>query len=63
MEALLSFTLLIVYNFETYSCIIIIDIDGNHLVLSAKHSLINLAQQLPLNNSQIHPNSVVHVSS
>jgi rRNA biogenesis protein RRP5 len=61
MEALLSLTLLIGYDFETCSCIII-DIEGNHLVLSAKHSLINSVQQLPLNLSQIHPSSVVHVS-
>lgn len=45
------------YEFDQ---LLVLDIDGNHLVLSAKHSLINLAQQLPLNNSQIHPNSVVH---
>ncbi|KAG6700889.1 hypothetical protein I3842_08G135300 [Carya illinoinensis] len=45
------------YEFDQ---LLILDIVGNNLVLSAKHSLINSSQQLPLDLSQIRPNSVVH---
>lgn len=45
------------YKFDQ---LLVLDIDGNNLVLSAKYSLINSAHQLPLNLSQIQPNSVVH---
>lgn len=45
----------------SYLSRIYIDIEGNHLILSAKYSLINSAQHLPSELSQIHPNSVVHV--
>ena len=40
---------------------VILDVEGNNVILSAKYSLINSAQQLPLDLTQIRPNSVVHV--
>lgn len=39
------------------------DIENNNLILSAKYSLINSAQQLPLEPSQVHPQTIIHVSS
>nr|XP_017192432.1 rRNA biogenesis protein RRP5-like [Malus domestica]XP_028949064.1 rRNA biogenesis protein RRP5-like [Malus domestica] len=45
------------YEFDR---LLVLDIEGNYLILSAKYSLINSAQQLPSELSQIHPNSVVH---
>lgn len=45
------------YEFDQ---LLVLDISGNNLVLSAKHSLINLAEQLPLDISQIHHNTVIH---
>ncbi|CAB4317299.1 unnamed protein product [Prunus armeniaca] len=45
------------YEFDQ---LLVLDIEGNNLILSAKYSLINSAQQLPSELSQIHPNSVVH---
>ncbi|PQQ21311.1 rRNA biogenesis protein RRP5 isoform X1 [Prunus yedoensis var. nudiflora] len=45
------------YEFDR---LLVLDIEGNNLILSAKYSLINSAQQLPSELSQIHPNSVVH---
>lgn len=42
---------------------VVVDISGNNLVLSAKLSLINLAEQLPSDISQIHHNTVIHVSN
>ncbi|KAJ4823880.1 hypothetical protein Tsubulata_010462 [Turnera subulata] len=37
-----------------------IHFESNNLVLSAKYSLINSADQIPSDLSQVHPNSVVH---
>ncbi|KAL5741947.1 hypothetical protein ACOSP7_028679 [Xanthoceras sorbifolium] len=45
------------YEFDQ---LLVLDTEGNNLQLSAKYSLINLAQQLPSDASNIHPNSVVH---
>lgn len=39
-----------------------VDVKGNNFILSAKSSLIKSAQQIPAEISQMHPNSVVHVS-
>lgn len=39
-----------------------VDIEGHNLVLSAKYSLINSAEKLPVEISEIHPNTMVHVS-
>ncbi|KAL1204733.1 rRNA biogenesis protein RRP5 [Cardamine amara subsp. amara] len=40
--------------------LLILDIEGNNLALSAKYSLIKLAEELPLDFSQLQPHSVVH---
>ncbi|XP_031396337.1 rRNA biogenesis protein RRP5 isoform X3 [Punica granatum] len=40
--------------------LLVLDIEGHNLVLSAKHSLINSAEKLPSEISEIHPNIVVH---
>ncbi|KAL5545605.1 hypothetical protein UlMin_005292 [Ulmus minor] len=45
------------YEFDQ---LLLLDIEGNNFILSAKYSLIKSAQQLPLELSQIQPNSVVH---
>ncbi|XP_057422928.1 rRNA biogenesis protein RRP5 [Lotus japonicus] len=45
------------YNFDQ---LLVLDVKGNTLILSAKSSLIKSAQQIPADISQIHPNSVVH---
>ncbi|KAL2326887.1 hypothetical protein Fmac_020314 [Flemingia macrophylla] len=45
------------YNFDQ---LLVIDVKGNNLILSAKSSLIKHAQQIPADINQIHPNSVVH---
>ncbi|XP_021893902.1 rRNA biogenesis protein RRP5 isoform X2 [Carica papaya] len=45
------------YEFDQ---LLILDIEGNNLLLSAKNSLVNSAQDLPSDLSQIRPNSVVH---
>lgn len=45
------------YNFDQ---LLVLDINSNNLVLSAKSSLIKFAHQIPADISQIHPNSVVH---
>ncbi|CAA3014339.1 rRNA biogenesis RRP5 [Olea europaea subsp. europaea] len=45
------------YQFDQ---LLVLDIEGNNLVLSAKLSLVNSAQQLPVDVSQICPHSVVH---
>ncbi|XWS66505.1 hypothetical protein CRYUN_Cryun05aG0205500 [Craigia yunnanensis] len=45
------------YKFDQ---LLVPDIDGNNILLSAKYSLINSAEQLPSDISQIQPNSVVH---
>ncbi|CAN6577203.1 unnamed protein product [Malus baccata var. baccata] len=45
------------YEFDQ---LLVLDIEGNNLILSAKYSLINSLQQLPSELSQVHPNSLVH---
>ncbi|OMO68743.1 hypothetical protein COLO4_29434 [Corchorus olitorius] len=45
------------YKFDQ---LLVLDIEGNNILLSAKYSLINLAEQLPSDISQTRPNSVVH---
>ncbi|KAJ8448113.1 hypothetical protein Cgig2_031837 [Carnegiea gigantea] len=40
--------------------LLVLDIEGNNLILSAKYSLVHAAQQLPADAKQIHPNSVIH---
>lgn len=45
-----------IYTFE-----FVIDLESSCLILSAKYSLINSAQQLPQDVSQVCPHSVVHV--
>ncbi|OMO51868.1 hypothetical protein CCACVL1_29542 [Corchorus capsularis] len=45
------------YKFDQ---LLVLDIEGNNILLSAKYSLINSAEQLPSDISQIRPNSVVH---
>lgn len=40
--------------------LLVLDTEGNNLILSAKHSLINSAPKLPSEVGQVHPNSVVH---
>ncbi|GMH18742.1 hypothetical protein Nepgr_020583 [Nepenthes gracilis] len=40
--------------------LLVLDIEGNNLVLTAKFSLIQAAQELPLDYMQIHPHSVIH---
>uniref|UniRef100_A0A2N9FCM1 S1 motif domain-containing protein n=1 Tax=Fagus sylvatica TaxID=28930 RepID=A0A2N9FCM1_FAGSY len=47
------------YEFDQL-LVLVVDINGNNLVLSAKHSLINSSEQLPLDLSQIRHNTVVH---
>ncbi|KAL6563943.1 hypothetical protein OROHE_005183 [Orobanche hederae] len=45
------------YRFDE---LLFLDIEGNNIVLTAKYSLINSIQQLPLDISQISIHSVVH---
>lgn len=45
------------YKFDQ---LLVLDVKGNNLILSAKSSLIKHAQQIPADINQIHPNSVVH---
>ncbi|KAK7392757.1 hypothetical protein VNO78_21204 [Psophocarpus tetragonolobus] len=45
------------YNFDQ---LLVLDVKGNNLILSAKSSLIKHAQQIPADINQIHSNSVVH---
>ncbi|KAJ0028110.1 hypothetical protein Pint_36333 [Pistacia integerrima] len=45
------------YEFDQ---LLVLDIEGNSLLLSAKYSLINSGQQLPSDVSHIHPHTVVH---
>ncbi|KAI3928266.1 hypothetical protein MKW98_023867, partial [Papaver atlanticum] len=40
--------------------LVVLDVDGNSLILSAKLSLINSTTQLPSDIAQIHPHSIVH---
>ncbi|KAF0907052.1 hypothetical protein E2562_014658 [Oryza meyeriana var. granulata] len=43
-----------------FSELLLLDIEGQNLVLSAKHSLINCASDIPSEMSQMHAGSVVH---
>ncbi|KAF5188525.1 rRNA biogenesis protein RRP5 [Thalictrum thalictroides] len=45
------------YKFDQ---LLVLDFDGNNLVLSAKYSLINSAKELPADATQFDPNSVIH---
>ncbi|XP_050226780.1 rRNA biogenesis protein RRP5 [Mercurialis annua] len=45
------------YEFDQ---LVVLDIENNNLVLSAKYSLVKSAHQLPSDLCQIHPQSVVH---
>ncbi|XP_024021580.1 rRNA biogenesis protein RRP5 isoform X2 [Morus notabilis] len=45
------------YEFDQ---LLVLDIESNNFIFSAKYSLIKSAQQLPSELSQISPNSVVH---
>ncbi|KAL3341525.1 hypothetical protein AABB24_025863 [Solanum stoloniferum] len=45
------------YEFDQ---LLVLDVEGSNLVLSAKHSLVTSAQQLPLDVNQVHLNSVLH---
>ncbi|XP_019053357.1 PREDICTED: rRNA biogenesis protein RRP5 isoform X2 [Nelumbo nucifera] len=45
------------YEFDE---LLVLDIDGSNLVLSAKYSLINSAKQLPVDLMQVHPHLIVH---
>nr|XP_043631998.1 rRNA biogenesis protein RRP5 isoform X2 [Erigeron canadensis] len=44
------------YKFEK---LLVLDAENNNLILTAKYSLVNAAQQLPEDASQVHPHSVV----
>ncbi|CAD6220662.1 unnamed protein product [Miscanthus lutarioriparius] len=43
-----------------FNQLLVLDIEGQNLVLSAKHSLINCANDIPSEISQMHPGVVVH---
>ncbi|XP_066389622.1 rRNA biogenesis protein RRP5-like [Miscanthus floridulus] len=43
-----------------FNQLLVLDIEGQNLVLSAKHSLINCANEIPSEISQMHPGVVVH---
>ncbi|KAM3246622.1 rRNA biogeneis protein RRP5 [Capsicum annuum] len=45
------------YEFDQ---LLVLDIDGSNFILSAKHSLVISAQQLPLDINQVRLNSVLH---
>ncbi|GMJ14782.1 Ribosomal RNA Processing 5 [Hibiscus trionum] len=45
------------YKFDQ---LLVLDIEGNNILLSAKFSLIKSSEQLPSDTSQIQPNTVVH---
>lgn len=45
------------YKFDN---LLVLDLDGLNFILSAKHSLINSANQIPSDISQIQPHTVVH---
>ncbi|KAL5720281.1 hypothetical protein ACHQM5_012960 [Ranunculus cassubicifolius] len=45
------------YEFDQ---LLVLDFDGNNLVLSAKYSLINSASDLPVDVAQFHPDLVTH---
>ncbi|MCD7455829.1 hypothetical protein HAX54_029752, partial [Datura stramonium] len=43
-----------------FGSLMFVDVEGSNLILSAKHSLVVSAQQLPLDVNQVHLNSVLH---
>ncbi|CAN6171331.1 unnamed protein product [Urochloa humidicola] len=43
-----------------FNQLLVLDIEGQNLVLSAKHSLINSASDIPSEILQLHPGAVVH---
>ncbi|KAF5737374.1 protein RRP5 isoform X2 [Tripterygium wilfordii] len=45
------------YEFDQ---LLVLDIESNNLILSAKYSLVNSAQDIPSDPSQIRPQSVIH---
>ncbi|KAK3019414.1 hypothetical protein RJ639_004664 [Escallonia herrerae] len=45
------------YEFDQ---LLVLDVESSSLILTAKYSLINSAQQLPLDVSQVRPHSVLH---
>ncbi|XP_042480100.1 rRNA biogenesis protein RRP5 isoform X1 [Macadamia integrifolia] len=54
--ALMKSTLKPGYEFDQ---LLVLDLNGNNLILSAKYSLINSANQIPVDLAEVHPNSVV----
>ena len=40
---------------------VVVDVEGNNVILTAKYSLINSAEKLPAEVSQIRPRTVIHV--
>lgn len=57
LAALMKLTLKPGYQFDR---LLVLDVESSSLILSAKYSLVNLSDQLPLDISQILPHSVVH---
>uniref|UniRef100_A0A7N0TNV2 rRNA biogenesis protein RRP5 n=1 Tax=Kalanchoe fedtschenkoi TaxID=63787 RepID=A0A7N0TNV2_KALFE len=45
------------YEFDK---LLVLDVEGNNLVLTAKHSMINSDTKLPSEHSDVQPNSVIH---
>ncbi|XP_057768681.1 rRNA biogenesis protein RRP5 isoform X2 [Salvia miltiorrhiza] len=45
------------YHFDK---LLVLDVEGNNMILTAKHSLVNSVEQLPVDISQISCHSVVH---
>ncbi|CAM8882388.1 unnamed protein product [Rhodiola kirilowii] len=45
------------YEFDK---LLVLDVEGNSLVLTAKHSLIKSDTRLPSEHTEIHPNSLLH---
>ncbi|KAL4021140.1 hypothetical protein IC575_019931 [Cucumis melo] len=45
------------YQFDQ---LLVLDIEGESLILSAKQSLIKLAHMLPSDSSHVHPDSIIH---
>ncbi|CAK9145936.1 unnamed protein product [Ilex paraguariensis] len=57
LSALMTSSLKQGYEFDQ---LLVLDIEGSNLILSAKHSLINSAQKLPVDVTQVRPHLVVH---
>ncbi|KAL8147183.1 rRNA biogenesis protein RRP5 isoform X2 [Apium graveolens] len=57
LAALMKLTLKPGYQFDR---LLVIDVESSCLILTAKYSLVNMSDQLPLDISQILPHSVVH---